>query len=53
MPNLRIWARNFQKQMKNFKSAPSKQGTCKILLRLESQYFLAQNAQIWVFGLEI
>ena len=35
-----IWAQNFQKQMTN------------ISLRSESQYFLAQNAQIWAFGLE-
>ena len=31
----------------------SKEATCEILLRLESLYFLAQNAQIWTFGLEI
>ena len=35
-----IWARNFQQQMTD------------ISLRSESQYFLAQNAQIWAFGLE-
>ena len=26
---------------------------CKILFRLEDQYFLTQNAQIWEFELEI
>ena len=52
-PNLGIWAQNFQKQMANLKSAHSKKSTCEISLRLESQYFLAQNPQIWAFGLEI
>ena len=48
-----IWAWNFQKQMTNLKSTHSKQGTHEISLRIESKYFLAQNAQIWTFGLDI
>ena len=38
--------------MSDLKSSPSKQGTCEILFRLESQYYLAQNAQNWAFGLK-
>ena len=34
--NLGIWAHNLGKQMSDFKSAPSKQGTREISLRLES-----------------
>ena len=45
--------KRFHKQIINLKSAHSKQGTCEISLRLESQYFLPQNAEIWAFGLKI
>ena len=41
-----IWAQSFQKQMGNLKLAHSKKVTSEISLRLESSYFLAQNAQI-------
>ena len=52
-PNLAFWARKFPKQITNLKLAHSKKKTCEILLRLENQYFFAQNAQIWAFELEI
>ena len=52
-PNLGIWAHIFQNSMSNLNSAPLKKGAGEILLRLESKYFLAENAQIWAFGLQI
>ena len=39
--------------MTNLKSAHSNWCTCEVLVRLKSQYFLSQNAQIWAFGVEI
>ena len=53
-PYLGIWAQNFQIPMSDLKSAQSKYSAWKILLkRLESWYFLTQNAQICTFGLKI
>ena len=49
-PNLGILARNFRKQMANLKSAYLKKVHAKFRL---SQYFLAEKAQLWVFGLKI
>ena len=34
--DLGIWARNFRKQRSDLQSAPSKEGTGNVLLRLES-----------------
>ena len=45
--NLGSWARNFWKQMSDLKSAPAKQHTRKISLRLDSWYFLTKMG-IWV-----
>ena len=52
-PNLRIWSWNFRKQISDLKSAFPKYGTSKIWLRLENWYLLAQDTQIWAYGLKI
>ena len=41
------------KKKNKFEISTFKTGACEISLRLESQYFLPQYAQIWTFGLEI
>ena len=43
----------FLKTHVKFESSTFETGTCEILLRLESQYFLVQIAQIWAFGLKV
>ena len=43
----------FSKKKSDFKSAPSKEDTSKISLRLESWYLLVHNAQIQGFELKI
>ena len=51
-PNQRSYEIPKFSKTKVMKSTPSKQDTSKISLRLESSYFLTQNAQIWGFGLK-
>ena len=46
-------ASNFQKQMSDLKSTPTRLDTYKVWLRLDRRYFLARNAQIWALGLQI